>query len=165
MAIMLALYSLLGFILMSSFVTLGVGTSRSPAVSHLLSLPRAQSISHGGRSDRCFSRQVCTFANFICVVFYASSKLFTLWFLVERARLVHSPHIARKANRLYLFNLSLLLLWGGIFVSMVLEQNSYIREDGKNKIGQNPWPVRARRLCAERVPHHPLCLAHLCRRP
>lgn len=80
------------------------------------------------------------------ITFYGAAKATTTLFLVERARLVYSPHLTRRQNKLYLFNMSLLTGWGGLIIAAILKRSAFIRPDGQCLIGlgQGPstWPFR-----------------------
>ncbi|KAJ4470845.1 hypothetical protein J3R30DRAFT_1130562 [Lentinula aciculospora] len=82
---------------------------------------------------------VCSLAIYLCVVFYATSKLLIYSFLVEKVYLVWSPSTAsprRFKSPIYLSCLAMIAVYGGVIASMFAGRIHYLREgDGVCIIG------------------------------
>ncbi|KAJ3836250.1 hypothetical protein F5878DRAFT_272075 [Lentinula raphanica] len=82
---------------------------------------------------------VCALAIYLCVVFYATSKLLIYSFLVEKVYLVWSPSTAspqRFRSPIYLSCLTMIAIYGGVIASMFAGKIHYFREgDGVCIIG------------------------------
>ncbi|KAJ3984920.1 hypothetical protein F5890DRAFT_1227940 [Lentinula detonsa] len=82
---------------------------------------------------------VCALAIYLCVVFYATSKLLIYSFLVEKVYLVWSPSTTspqRFKSPIYLSCLAMIAIYGGIIASMFAGRIHYFREgDGVCIIG------------------------------
>lgn len=87
------------------------------------------------------NHKVCTWTGLLCVVFYSQAKVFTAWFLVERARLVTAPLVPRLKNKLYLFNVALSSLWIVILGIVLAKEHGTIRPDYECRIGMGAGPV------------------------
>lgn len=116
--VVLVLVESLLFILVSSFLVLGVGTSES-----LLA---------------------CQLGILWCIIFYASSKVAIYAFLMERVHLVHGNtsrgRVTRMRSRWYQVGFVFFVLWVTVTVTLAVGRISLIRaQDGACVIGLHPW--------------------------
>ncbi|KAE9397426.1 hypothetical protein BT96DRAFT_72273 [Gymnopus androsaceus JB14] len=85
---------------------------------------------------------VCAMGIYICVMFYATSKLLIYAFLAEKVFLVWSPSISsrRLKSSVYLGCMGMIAVYGIVITIMVIGRIHYLREsDGVCIIGLKPY--------------------------
>ncbi|KDQ61789.1 hypothetical protein JAAARDRAFT_522388 [Jaapia argillacea MUCL 33604] len=80
---------------------------------------------------------VCNLGVYICIVFYASSKVLIYCFLMERVYIVWSPLAPKKRfeTPIYLLCFFFLCLFAAVFVIVIIGRVAYFRSDGACVIG------------------------------
>ncbi|TFK47670.1 hypothetical protein OE88DRAFT_1738570 [Heliocybe sulcata] len=86
------------------------------------------------------NKTVCALGIDICIAFYATSKVFIYWFLIEKVFLVWSPGAGAKRlqSKVYIGCLAMLSLYSVVVVVIVLGRVSLFREDGACTVGLQP---------------------------
>ncbi|KAI5475835.1 hypothetical protein MNV49_000799 [Pseudohyphozyma bogoriensis] len=95
-ALLLTLTDSLLFVFSETLLVLGVGTS--------------------------FSGAACTAGIWMCITFYAFTKVLITWFLVERVHIVHSKGKRRGESMLYKCNMCLMLGWVAVWSLFVVRR-------------------------------------------
>ncbi|KZT20900.1 hypothetical protein NEOLEDRAFT_1074647 [Neolentinus lepideus HHB14362 ss-1] len=87
------------------------------------------------------SGTVCSLGIDICIAFYATSKIFIYWFLIEKVFLVWTPgaNAKRMKSPVYIGCLVMLSLYTVVVIIMVLGRVSFFRDDGACSIGLHPY--------------------------
>ncbi|KAH8831608.1 hypothetical protein DL96DRAFT_840239 [Flagelloscypha sp. PMI_526] len=84
------------------------------------------------------NRLVCATAIYLCVAFYATSKVLLYFFLVEKVHIVWNPQGAnspRLKSKVFILGLITVSLYAVVIALMVVGRNNYFREDGTCIIG------------------------------
>lgn len=86
------------------------------------------------------NKTVCALGIDICIAFYATSKIFIYWFLIEKVFLVWTPGAGarRMKSPVYIGCFAMLSLYSVVVVVIVLGRVSFFRDDGACTIGLQP---------------------------
>ncbi|KAJ7767294.1 hypothetical protein B0H16DRAFT_355271 [Mycena metata] len=72
----------------------------------------------------------CSAGIFLCVAFYATSKILIYCYLAERVHIVWDGGVRRRSSPIFLICMGTVLLYLGVVICMVVERIAYFR-DGK----------------------------------
>ncbi|KAL7412530.1 hypothetical protein BDY24DRAFT_415913 [Mrakia frigida] len=85
------------------------------------------------------SESSCSAGIFLCVFFYATSKMFIYLFLIEKVYVVSCTTLPRFQSTTYLTCLLGVVMYAAILVLMIIGRIAYIAENGSCHIGLKPF--------------------------